>query len=306
MFQKINDFAIHNGRYYHHAMIRLLLLVAIAAITSSSKYIKEHNQQHCDQSHNMWNPQDTHPCTIRRLSQSDYLKIFGKGGLPPLYPDPIVITMDSSSFVRNRQFRYMSSKDQILASFPANFTVTLSSSNSFSEHRRTIPFSEYLKETQEEAEMLPNILSNETWYLFGETYSQEWKEFLKHYEIPTCLACENELVALSFGIGNRGSGVQWHVHGPGFSESIIGRKHWLLYGPKDKPIFHPDQTSRNWMEYNYLSMDPTERPFECTLNPGDIIYFPNMWWHATVNLDEYTAFVSTFTQEHLFATDEII
>ena len=60
------------------------------------------------------------------------------------------------------------------------------------------------------------------------------------------------------------------------------------------------------MEYNYLSMDPTERPFECTLNPGDIIYFPNMWWHATLNLDEYTAFVSTFTQEHLFASDEII
>jgi hypothetical protein len=28
-----------------------------------------------------------------------------------------------------------------------------------------------------------------------------------------------------------------------------------------------------------------------------------MWWHATLNLDDYTAFVSTFTQEHLFASN---
>lgn len=90
---------------------------------------------------------------------------------------------------------------------------------------------------------------------------------------------------------------------PGFSEAIHGRKHWVLYN--EKPEFHKDQTSRNWMEYNYMSMINSnsgndERPLECTLDPGDIIYFPDMWWHATINLDPYTAFVSTFTQEHLF------
>jgi hypothetical protein len=112
---------------------------------------------------------------------------------------------------------------------------------------------------------------------------------------------------------------------------------WVLY--KDKPNFHKDQTSRNWMEYNYLGMAPKDRPYECTLDPGDVIYFPNMvsaykrtctctctcsgrltfclsnltmmvvcastqWWHATINLDPYTAFVSTFTQEHLFVRDQ--
>lgn len=76
---------------------------------------------------------------------------------------------------------------------------------------------------------------------------------------------------------------------------------WVLY--KDKPNFHKDQTSLNWMEYTYSSMTKKNRPLECTLNPGDIIYFPNMWWHATINLDPYSAFVSTFTQEHLFTKD---
>ena len=73
---------------------------------------------------------------------------------------------------------------------------------------------------------------------------------------------------------------------------------------KDKPEFHKDQTSRNWMEYNYVAMDPDERPYECTLEPGDLVYFPDMYWHATINLDPFTAFVSTFTQEHLFVNDE--
>ena len=35
-----------------------------------------------------------------------------------------------------------------------------------------------------------------------------------------------------------------------------------------------------------------------SVNPGDLIYFPDRYWHATINLDPYTAFVSTFTQEH--------
>jgi len=41
-------------------------------------------------------------------------------------------------------------------------------------------------------------------------------------------------------------------------------------------------------------------PLECTIYPGDIIYFPDMWWHATINIDDYTAFVSTFVQDHLY------
>ena len=157
--------------------------------------------------------------------------------------------------------------------------------------------------------MNADIKSNETWYLFGETYSSEWKSLLRHYQLPPCQACndpnDESLVALSFGIGNSGSGVQWHVHGPGFSEAIHGRKHWVLYPFQDRPDFHPDQTSLNWMYYNYIQLHTTARPLECTLFPGDLLYFPDLFWHATINIDDYTAFVSTFTQEHLFAEREM-
>ena len=247
-----------------------------------------------------WRPEATHPCTILRMTTSEFKQLFPRG-LIPLYPHPLVIVADNKE--RNAYFRHLTESDRILEFFPPNFSVTLSSSNSFSEHRRTIPFAQYLDEILATKETLPGQLSNETWYLFGETYSEEWKKLLNHYQLPECIACtDRDLVALSFGIGNRGSGVQWHIHGPGFSEAVHGRKHWVLY--KDKPEFHKDQTSRNWMEYNYVAMDPDERPYECTLEPGDLVYFPDMYWHATINLDPFTAFVSTFTQEHLFVNDE--
>ena len=47
-------------------------------------------------------------------------------------------------------------------------------------------------------------------------------------------------------------------------------------------------------------------PRLAAVNPGDLIYFPDRYWHATINLDPYTAFVSTFTQEHQLAlSDEL-
>ena len=282
----------------------------------------------CEEYPYQWNPDSSHPCNIVRMDEHEFTKRFGLAGLPPLYPYPIVITstwstpdvddsssqqqqqqqqqqQDSNTKRRNQDFQFLTQHDQILRQFPNEFQVTLSSSNSFSEHRRTIPFHQYLDEVMFGPALMPNQLSNETWYLFGETYSEEWKVLLDNYELPNCEACRiPDFVALSFGIGNRGSGVQWHVHGPGFSESIHGRKHWIL--SQDKPDFHPDQTSLNWMEYTYTSLarakaEETPAPpsyYECTLDPGDIIYFPDMWWHATINLDTYTAFVSTFTQEH--------
>lgn len=159
-----------------------------------------------------------------------------------------------------------------------------------------------------------------TRYLFGETYSEEWKtSLLNYYTLPPCRTCDRSLSALSFGIGNKGSGVQWHIHGPGFSESLHGRKHWLLYPPSQPPSFDANFTSRHWMEHMYTSLvdkrdngrvnekggkeknhqeNEHELPWECTLYPGEMIYFPDMWYHATLNLDTYTAFVSTFTTEH--------
>jgi hypothetical protein len=280
-----------------------------------------------DSSEWRWRPEDDHPCTVDRMTWDEVLEVFGRSGVPALYPSPMVI---SSHPHHNEEFRRLTDKDAITSFFPPNFNITLSSSNSFSEHRRTIPLESYLEEISlNDGVTSPQALSNLTWYLFGETYTAEWKKLLKFYRMPPCQACSDEYVALSFGIGNRGSGVQFHTHGPGFSEALHGRKHWVLYPPSHPPpYYHPDQTSRNWMEFVYTNASKlmTEsansngnrelskeeqhllshggRPYECTLEPGELIYFPDRWHHATINCDRYTAFVSAFTSEHLFLQDQ--
>lgn len=224
-----------------------------------------------------WDPKGDHPCNIEQISMKDFIEKYGQ--LQSLFPRPLIISnnvSDTSNLFnkRNQHFRNLARSDSILRSFPENFNITLSSSNSFSEHRRDIPLASYLEEIRvpTNAEMK----SNETWYLFGETFSPEWKSFLRSYELPPCQACnifDEFLVALSFGIGSSGSGVSWHIHGPGFSEAIHGRKHWILYSPENRPDFHPDQTSLNWMHYNYSIIENIEdRPLQCTLFPGDILY----------------------------------
>ena len=249
------------------------------------------------------------------------------GIVPPLYHEPFIIQRSRNV---NELFRYKTHRHRILQQFDKNnhnnhtkFRVTLSSSNALSEHRQTVLFSEYLNTSYTIGETLPDQRSNESWYLFGETYTKEWHDaILQYYVLPPCATCQNDNVALSFGIGNAGSGVQWHTHGPGFSEAVHGRKHWILHPPTTRrptnihnnsnssnfheiPIdgYHKDQSSRYWMEYVYPSIPRDIRNryyYECTLDPGDLIYFPNHWWHATINLDRYTAFISTFTNEYMY------
>ena len=54
--------------------------------------------------------------------------------------------------------------------------------------------------------------------------------------------------------------------------------------------------------YTTLPKDDVTLPYECTLGPREMIYFPDGWYHATINLSPYTAFISTFTTEHGFKT----
>lgn len=131
-----------------------------------------------------WDPEAEHPCTVRRLSWEEFQREFVAkgGGVPALYPTPLVIrapspgASDGTGMMRNERFRNLTSASALLERFPPDFTITLSSSNSLSEHRRTVPLSQYLQELESQPETTPHQLANESWYLFGETYT-DGKDF---------------------------------------------------------------------------------------------------------------------------------
>ncbi|XP_069503134.1 jmjC domain-containing protein 8 isoform X3 [Ambystoma mexicanum] len=96
----------------------------------------------------------------------------------------------------------------------------------------------------------------------------------------------------TLGCGS-GTGVPFHWHGPGFSEVIFGRKRWFLYPPEKTPEFNPNETTLSWLANTYPLLSEQDRPVECTIRPGEVLYFPDRWWHATLNLDT-SVFISTF------------
>lgn len=70
-------------------------------------------------------------------------------------------------------------------------------------------------------------------------------------------------------------------------------KRWFLYLPDEKPDFDPDASTLQWYYNVYPTLKEEDKPIECTLKPGEILYIPDWWWHATLNLGE-TVFISTF------------
>jgi len=175
-----------------------------------------------------------------------------------------------------------------------NMLVELSSSNSYSKDKVSVSLAEYINQ------IMPlqgsSQQSNETFYLFGNNHGELWQGLLANYNRPPCTTCGEE-AALSFGIGGAGSGVAFHMHGPGFSEVLHGEKRWFLYPPAFPLTWNPDHTQQTWLKEVYPFLEESQRPLECTIQPGEVLYFPNGWIHATLNLNEYTVFVSTFTLE---------
>ena len=77
------------------------------------------------------------------------------------------------------------------------------------------------------------------------------------------------------------------MHGGGFSEVLWGRKRWFLVPAGIVPNFDPNRTTLYWLHNGYKETIPSNLSFfgglyDCVIGPGDILWFPSNWYHATV------------------------
>lgn len=94
-------------------------------------------------------------------------------------------------------------------------------------------------------------------------------------------------------VGGPGSGLPFHRHASTWQLQLMGRKEWHLVPPGRMAgaladavgpwVYPPDAFAREVAD-RPLGL----RPIRCTQKPGEVLYFPHQWWHATVNLDELT------------------
>jgi len=88
-----------------------------------------------------------------------------------------------------------------------------------------------------------------------------------------------------FGIGAAGSGVYFHKHSSTWRALVHGKTKWYLY-PPGSHIGKSFGTMREWLadERARSKKEDVVRPLEIVQNAGDILYLPDLWMHATVNL----------------------
>ncbi|XP_021492906.1 jmjC domain-containing protein 8 isoform X1 [Meriones unguiculatus] len=220
-------------------------------------------------------------CTVERrayLTYSEFMQHYA-------FLKPVIL----QGLTDNSRFRALCSRENLLASF-GDKVVRLSTANTYSYQKVDLPFQEYVEQLLHPQD--PTSLGNDTLYFFGDNNFTEWAPLFQHYSPPP-FRLLGTIPAYSFGIAGAGSGVPFHWHGPGFSEVIYGRKRWFLYPPEKTPEFHPNKTTLAWLLEIYPSLVPSARPLECTIQAGEVLYFPDRWWHATLNLDT-SVFISTF------------
>jgi ribosomal protein L16 Arg81 hydroxylase len=223
------------------------------------------------------------PCSIdvreaADLSQQEFLGRYA-------FHKPVVIRGATDNTVFKNQCR----KDAMMREH-AEKRIRLSSANTHSYDKSDVTLNYYINNVMKPQTL--EKLGNETFYWFGDNNFTEWKDLIDLYKPPPYFL-PRMTGAYSFGLAAAGTGVPFHFHGPGFGEVVFGQKRWFMYPPEKTPHFHPNRTTLQWLVEDYPELHPLDLPLDCTIGPGDIIYFPDRWWHATLNIDT-SVFISTF------------
>jgi len=222
------------------------------------------------------------PCNIpirdSSLGQEEFLKEFA-------FTKPVVVRDVSN----NDLFRALTERSRLLSDYGHTW-ITLSAANTHSYDKKKVTFTDYCHSYTGPQRL--DTPGNETFYMFGDHDYLEWADLLSEYTPPP-YSLPRHTPAFSFGVAGAGTGVPFHFHGPGWAEAIHGRKRWFLTEPDTKPEFHPNTTTLQWFLQDYNTVKEQVKLYECTIRPGEAIYFPPSWWHATLNVDT-AVFISTF------------
>eukprot|EP00439_Symbiodinium_sp_Y106_P077856 s2086_g16.t1 len=111
--------------------------------------------------------------------------------------------------------------------------------------------------------------------VFENDFESNRHELLESFDVPRLLASVHGAPILS--IGRQDTGIGFHRHSAAWLAQLLGRKLWLLLpGGKRPPARAP---------WHYLLHRPPGLVI-CVAQPGEVVFVPAGWWHATWNLDD--------------------
>ncbi|KAL5013202.1 hypothetical protein ScPMuIL_007472 [Solemya velum] len=141
-------------------------------------------------------------------------------------------------------------------------------------------FGQFLEHMMNETDSI-----GDTYYIFDGYFFLETSAF-KALRPPLYLQIKFGSDAGIFMLGGPGSGVAFHSHGDGWNAVVYGKKRWFIY-PREKtpPGGVPaGYSQKDWIRKIYPTLSDDEKPLECIQEAGDILYLPEGFYHATINL----------------------
>jgi hypothetical protein len=163
-------------------------------------------------------------------------------------------------------------------------------------------------------------------YLFDDKFGERElaRDLLNDYEIPKYFqddyfeALEEERPPYRwFVIGPPRSGSPFHIdpyRTSAWNALLVGRKRWALYPYTHYPPgvdfdwdddgnFDSDSPEPvKWFVETYPKLTEEQKPLECILEPGEVIFVPSGWWHQVLNLTETICVTQNFCNETNFQT----
>lgn len=94
--------------------------------------------------------------------------------------------------------------------------------------------------------------------------------------------------ALTFALGGDGQGIPFHFHADAYNLLLHGRKRWAIYGPHQMTPtgYSSTESFANWLETRQGGEGFVPPTWECVQEPGELLYIPEGFFHATVCLGE--------------------
>lgn len=147
---------------------------------------------------------------------------------------------------------------------------------------RRVNVSQYLRDSAEHSDLIQFSFEDLT------TFRRLAPEYATGGLMPSILRGIHKKPAFSLGKQHTGSGL--HKHSEAWLAQMAGRKTWLLAPPGSLSAQEQDVLEQTMpcelLKEVQAGRHPTLQL--CTVSPGEVIYLPTQWHHATCNQDEFT------------------
>jgi len=89
-------------------------------------------------------------------------------------------------------------------------------------------------------------------------------------------------------LGPKGSVTRLHrdfLHTHAYLAQLVGRKRCVLFSPDDSAFLYDGHVDPAAPDFDRFPLFERATPFECVIEPGEMLFLPSDWWHCVVGLD---------------------